>query len=94
MRIRRRGHAVDGARLNTEGVRAIVRSRAAAAGTDGATGHSPRVGSAQSLVAAGAPLAETMQDGRWQSPAMVRRYAHNELATRRGTARLRYGSTW
>ncbi len=45
------------------------------------------VGSAQSLVAAGASTAELMQAGRWTDAATATRYAANELAGRGAVAR-------
>ena len=55
------------------------------------SGHSLRVGAAQSLAAAGAGLVEMQQAGRWQSPTMPARYAAGELAARGAVSRLRYG---
>ena len=52
------------------------------------SGHSLRVGSAQSLVAAGATLSEAMQAGRWTAPAMVAHYTRAEAASRNAVARL------
>ena len=71
--------------------REIVKIRAEAAGVEGqVSGHSPRVGSAQSLAAAGASLVEMQQAGRWQSPTMPGHYARAEFASRGAVARLRY----
>lgn len=53
------------------------------------SGHSFRVGSAQSLVRNGASLGETMQAGRWSSSRMVAHYSKAELAGRGAVARLR-----
>lgn len=70
----------------------VVRSRAAAAGIEGGVGsHSLRVGSAQSLAAAGASVVEMQTVGRWKSPTMPARYARAERAGRNAVARLRYG---
>lgn len=44
------------------------------------SGHSCRVGMAQDLVGAGLELPAVMQAGRWQTPAMVARYAERLLA--------------
>ena len=54
------------------------------------SGHSLRVGSAQSLAAAGASVVEMQQAGRWKSPAMPGQYARKQMARRGAVARLRY----
>lgn len=65
-----------------------LRAMAKAAGLgDGFTGHSPRVGMAQDLAAAGTELPALMVAGRWASPAMPARYARGELAGRGAVAR-------
>ncbi len=88
----RRGGWPQNERLSARGIRTIVATRVAAAGIQGrVSGHSPRVGSAQSLAAAGASLVEMQTAGRWQSPAMPGRYARAEFAGRGAVARLRYG---
>ena len=57
--------------LSARSVRRIITARCSAAGVEGRiSGHSLRVGSAQSLAAAGAGLVEMQQAGRWQSPTM------------------------
>ena len=79
-------------RLTARSVRNIVAARARAAGVSGrVSGHSLRVGSAQSLASAGAGLAEMQVAGRWASSSMPARYARGELAGRGAVARLRYG---
>lgn len=81
-------------RLSDRSIRAIVKRRAAEAGVDGrVSGHSLRVGAAQSLAAAGASVVEMQQAGRWQSPDMPGRYAKGQLAARGAVARLRYADT-
>ena len=66
--------------------------RAGAADLEGRfSGHSLRVGGAQSLASAGASVVEMQTAGRWQSPSMPGRYARGELAARGAVARLRYG---
>ena len=81
-------------RLSTVSIRAIIQRRAAEAGVEGhVSGHSLRVGGAQSLAAAGASIVEMQTAGRWQSPfpcpvAMPR----GQLATRGAVAKLRYGA--
>lgn len=87
-----RGGSV-GARLSPQSFRSVIRQRAGdVLGIEGASGHSLRVGSAQSLVRSGASLPECQQAGRWTSPTMPARYARNELAGHGAVARLRYGS--
>ena len=77
--------------LHTSSVVCILAKRAAEVGITGKVrGHSLRVGSAQSLVRAGASLPEIQQDGRWASSRMPALYTRKEAAARRGTARLRY----
>ena len=83
---------VQGERLTARSLRRIIAQRARAAGVNGrVSGHSLRVGSAQSLATAGASLVEMQIAGRWQSPAMPGRYAQGQLAKRGAVARLRYG---
>ena len=92
-RIAKGGRRV-GERLTSRSVRAIIRARATAAGVAGrVSGHSLRVGAAQSLAAAGATLVEMQQAGRWRSPAMPGLYVRGQLAARGAVARLRYGAT-
>ena len=92
-RIAKGGRRV-GERLTSRSVRAIIRARASAAGVSGrVSGHSLRVGSAQSLAAAGASLVEMQQAGRWRSPALPGLYVRGQLAARGAVARLRYGAT-
>ena len=79
-------------RLTARSVRNIVTARAEAAGVAGRiSGHSLRVGSAQSLAAAGASVVEMQNAGRWQSPSRPGQYARGQLASRGAVARLRYG---
>ncbi|MCY3930943.1 MAG: tyrosine-type recombinase/integrase [Acidobacteria bacterium] len=74
--------------LSTSAVRSVIQRRARAAGVTGrVSGHSLRVGSAQSLVAAGASTAELMQAGRWTDERTATRYAANELAANGAVAR-------
>ena len=66
-------------------------ARAADAGIEGrVSGHSLRIGAAQSLAAAGAGLVELQQAGRWDSPSMPAHYARGQLAARGAVARLRH----
>ena len=55
------------------------------------SGHSLRVGSAQSLANAGASLVEMQVAGRWRSPVMPALYAQGQLPKQGAVARLRYG---
>ena len=81
-----------GRRLSVNAIRRIIRSRAAAVGIEGrVSGHSLRVGGAQSLAAGGASIVEMQTAGRWQSPAMPGHYARGQLAARGAVARVRYG---
>ncbi|WP_420622876.1 tyrosine-type recombinase/integrase [Candidatus Poriferisodalis sp.] len=88
----RRGQRVTADPLSPRSVREIVRRTARVIGVEGASGHSLRVGSAVSLVRAGASLVETQQAGRWASPTMPAHYARCEIAARGAVARLRHGS--
>ena len=85
------GGAVGEDPIHPDSVRVILKARAEAAGVEGqVSGHSLRVGSTQSLAAAGATLVEMQQAGRWDSPAMPGHYARAELASCGAVARLRY----
>ena len=78
-------------RLTNRSIRRIIIHRARAAGVQGRiSGNSLRIGSAQSLAATGASLAEMQLAGRWRSPVMPVRYAQEKLAGRGVVARLRY----
>ena len=78
--------------LSPVSIRRIIRDRCKAAGVEGrVSGHSLRVGGAQSLAAGGASLVEMQQAGRWQSPSMPGHYAKGQLAARGAVARIRYG---
>ena len=80
-----------GDRLTDRSLRRIIQARARVAGIEGrVSGHSLRVGSAQSLAAAGASLVEMQREGRWKSPEMPGLYTRNQAARRGATARLRY----
>ena len=54
----------------------------------GLSGHSPRVGAAQDMVASGIELPAILQAGRWKTTAMVNRYGERLLARRSGAAQL------
>ena len=77
--------------LSPLSIRRILKARAAQAGIDGVSGHSLRVGAAQSMAVRGATLVEMQIAGRWQSPQMPAAYAKEQLAGRNAVARIRYG---
>ena len=52
------------------------------------SGHSPRVGAAQDMIASGIGIPAIMQAARWKSAAMVQRYGERLLARRNGAAQL------
>lgn len=89
-RMRRGGHVQDG-RMTTRGLNMVIRKRAKAVGIEGASGHSFRVGSAQSLAEAGASLVDMQNAGRWADPRMPSHYSAAERANRGAVARFRYG---
>ena len=89
-RVTRSGAVSGDAPLSTNAVRAIVQKRAAAVGVDGASGHSCRVGSAQSLIERGASTAAVAIAGRWKDPGMVVRYAKAQEAGR-GAVKAYFG---
>ena len=77
--------------LSARSLRTIIAKRSKAAGVPGrVSGHSLRVGSAQSLATAGASVVEMQQAGRWKSPSMPGQYARKQMARRGAVARLRY----
>ena len=78
--------------MNPFSIRRVFQERCRAAGIKGKiSGHSLRVGAAQSLAASGASVVEMQTAGRWKSPVMPAHYAKGELAARGAVARLRYG---
>lgn len=82
------GSTIGETALSQGRIRNVIQERARDAGSQGrVSGHSLRVGSAQSLVARGASTAELMQAGRWKDPKTAIRYAANELAGRGAVAR-------
>ena len=84
--------AVKARAITAKTVTRIIQRRAAECGLDdGVSGHSLRVGAAQSLAAGGASLVEMQVEGRWKSTRMPARYAAGEMAERGAVARLRYG---
>ena len=79
--------------LSDRSIRQIIKDRAAVIDSipGRVSGHSLRVGAAQSLAAAGASIAEMQAAGRWKSQAMPGYYSRGQLAARNAVARLRYG---
>ena len=88
----RRGNVVLDHAMSTVAARAIVKRRAAQAGIKAPriSGHSLRVGSAESLAEAGASLVAMQTAGRWQTASMPAHYAKNQLAGRGAIAKLKY----
>ncbi|MXY52699.1 MAG: tyrosine-type recombinase/integrase [Gammaproteobacteria bacterium] len=79
-------------RLSARSVRQIVKDRAADAGIEvRVSGHSLRVGSAQSLRDRGATTADLMDAGRWSRVETMLGYVRTQDATLGPMARLRYG---
>ena len=64
-RIWKGGNNVSDYRISVNGARHAIQAATRAAGIDGISGHSARVGSAQDLVKQGATLPDLMQVGRW-----------------------------
>ena len=85
-RIRRNG-CVRTCGLAKNFVSDIVRKRGESAGIFGLSGHSGRVGMAQSLIAFGASIAEVAIAGRWKSPQQVIHYASRQDAERSAVAK-------
>ena len=87
------GGVVEKGALSSRSIRSVIQKRARQAGIDGVriSGHSLRIGSAQSLALRGASLVELQQAGRWSSPQMPGRYVRGQHASRGPVARIRYG---
>lgn len=84
------GVAAEG--LGAASVRRVIVKRAKAAGLGGrVSGHSLRVGGAQSLSKRGAGLVAMQQAGRWASPDMPAGYTRSQAAAEGAVARLRHG---
>ena len=84
----RKGDRMDHERLGTNGARRAVKSYATAAGIEGASGHSLRIGTAQELAQRGANLAELMTAGRWESADQAAHYVKAQSAAKGAVARL------
>ena len=92
-RIHRTG-SVASQGIGASSVRRIIVQRAAAAGIGGrVSGHSLRVGSAQSLAKRSAGLVAMQKAGRWASPDMPARYTRSQAAAEGVVARLRHRHT-
>ena len=86
-----KGSRVGDRKMNVDSVRKIIKKRCAAIGIEGkVSGHSLRVGGAQSLAAGGASLPEMQTAGRWDSPQMPGHYARGQLAAKGAVARIKY----
>lgn len=73
-------------------MRDIIKRRAADAGIEGrVSGHSFRIGTAQSLRRAGTDTTELMEAGRWKRFETMARYVRTQDAAFGPVARLRYG---
>ena len=82
-----------GEKLHPSQVPRIFKAMARRAGlppeiADGLSGHSPRVGAVQDMVAGGIELPAILQAGRWKTTTMVNRYGERLLARRSGAAQL------
>lgn len=82
---------VGEAALSPLSIRRILKTRAKQVGIEGVSGHSLRVGAAQSMTIGGATLVDMQIAGRWKSAQMPAQYAKYQLAERNAVARLRYG---
>ena len=77
-------------RLTDRSARQIVKDRAHGAGIEGfVSGHSLRVGAAESLAQGGASIVQMQTAGRWKDPKMPAHYARSEMAERGVVAQLR-----
>ena len=85
------GDKVKDGGLTTKTLTRIVQRRAKECGYGDVSGHSLRVGAAQSLASEGASLVEMQMAGRWKDPRMPERYAQAQMAERGAVAKLRYG---
>ena len=82
-----------GKRLTSRSAREIIKVRANEAGLFGfISGHSLRVGAAESLAEGGASLVEMQTAGRWADPKMPAHYARSQMARRGVVARMRNSS--
>lgn len=84
----RRGDWCAPERLTPDGARLLIKAAAQAAGIDGASGHSLRIGTAQELAQRGATLVELQNAGRWKGSAMPAHYTRSQEAGKGAVARL------
>ena len=88
--VRRGGHIQQGG-VSVQGIRKNLKAYVKDAGLKGRySGHSFRVGTAQSLAQRGATLAQMQTVGRWKTSRMPAAYCRNELAGRSAVATLLY----
>ena len=84
------GDKLNQHRLTDRSARRIITDRAHSAGIEGfISGHSLRVGAAESLAQAGVSLVELQDAGRWKDPKMPAHYARHQIASRGAVARIR-----
>ena len=89
-----KGAKLTGRALSAKSIGEIVKKRSAAVPDFDASrisGHSIRIGSAQSLLAAGAGVGEVADVGGWTSASMVIHYGRSQLASRNAIARYLHG---
>ena len=86
----RRGDRLGQERITDNGARLAIKAAAVAAGVEGASGHSLRIGTAQDLAQAGASTTELMQAGRWETARMPAHYVRGQAAAQGAIARHRY----
>ena len=87
-----RSGSVQPRALGVRSIRHIMQACAKAAGIEGrVSGHSLRVGSAQSLAEANASLVAMQRAAGWSSPSMPAYYTREQEAGRGAVACLRYG---
>lgn len=88
----RKGGKIQAGGLSTQGMRKNLKAYAAQLGLKGRfSGHSFRVGTAQSLVRRGATITQMKTVGRWKSARMPAVYCRNELAGKSAVATLLCG---
>ena len=83
-----KGDHIDPRRLTADGARLIIKAAARAANIEGISGHSFRIGTAQSLAEKGASLVDLQNAGRWKSPDMPAHYTRKQEAGKGAVARL------
>lgn len=83
-----KGDRLDLRRLTADGARLIIKAAARDANIEGISGHSFRIGTAQSLAEKGASLVDLQNAGRWKSPDMPAHYTRKQEAGKGAVARL------